>query len=174
MGRAKQFRWILPVAQTILAALFGGWGLWERNQILSHSFLGWNSTARFHVWPWQFKFAAVLNMPAFLCGMLLSWPIGNLWPKLSESVQAAPTLVFVALLWYWIGCWLDRRWRTSTKMPWILLFSLSLVSAGVAWIPVSSFASYTSYLEYGILVWMILGLGFRGSAIYRKRSPRAG
>ena len=60
----RRFRWILPTCQVPLAALFGGWGLWLRNQILSHDYLfgsGWNSTARFHVWPWPYKFAVVTN-----------------------------------------------------------------------------------------------------------------
>jgi hypothetical protein len=62
---STQFRTVLPVLQTVLAVLFGGWGLWLRNSILGKPFLEnstlWNSTARFHVWP--FKFAAIMNMP---------------------------------------------------------------------------------------------------------------
>src|SRR5215469_8774463 len=69
MTSRVRFRQILPASQVPLAALFGGWGLWQRNQILSHDYLfgiGWNSTARFHVWPWPYKFAAVTNFPALL------------------------------------------------------------------------------------------------------------
>src|ERR1035438_1810813 len=53
MAFRGQFCRILPASQVALAALFGGWGLWQRNQILSHDYLfgtGWNSTARFHIW----------------------------------------------------------------------------------------------------------------------------
>src|SRR5258705_8498642 len=106
MTHRKQFRRILPIAQVMLAGLFGGLGLWQRNQILSHDYLfgiGWNTTARFHVWPWPFKFAVISNLPAFLAGLLLSWPIGAVRPELHEAVQLAPSLLFVLVLWYWIG-----------------------------------------------------------------------
>ena len=33
----------------------------------------WDTTARFHVWPWPYKFAFVSNFPAFMAGSLLSW-----------------------------------------------------------------------------------------------------
>jgi hypothetical protein len=76
MTQRIQFRKVLPIFQTALAAILGGWGLWLRNSILNLSFFGddtlWNSTARFHVWPWPFKFAVVLNMPAFLAGLFLA------------------------------------------------------------------------------------------------------
>jgi len=80
MARETRFRTLLPVAQCALAALFGGVGLWQRSVILSRPFFGgeplWNSTARFHVWPWPYEFAVVSNVPRFLqvhscCGPLL-------------------------------------------------------------------------------------------------------
>src|ERR1019366_6599273 len=90
MAQINQFRKILPFTQIGLAILFGGWGLWIRNAILSRPFVlgmnGWKSTARFHVWPWPFKFAVVLNLPAFLAGALVSWPLDALRPGLPESV----------------------------------------------------------------------------------------
>jgi hypothetical protein len=103
----KQFRRILPLSQVLLAAIFEGLGLWQRNRILSHDYLfgiGWNTTARFHVWPWPFKFAVITNFPAFLAGLFLSWPIVAVWPKLHEAVQLAPSLLFVPVLWYWLEC----------------------------------------------------------------------
>src|SRR6267143_1475879 len=88
MVAGNQFRRILPLSQTVLALFFGSWGLWIRNSILSQPFFGnstlWNSTARFHVWPWPYEFAVVLNMPAFLIGILLSWPLDAIRPGLSE------------------------------------------------------------------------------------------
>ena len=55
MSREIRFRTLLPIAETVLAALFGGVGLWQRKQILSQPFLGdqilWESTARYHGWP---------------------------------------------------------------------------------------------------------------------------
>jgi len=111
---------MLPVFQVALAGFFGGWGLWQRNEILNHDYLfgiGWNSTARFHVWPWPFKFAAISNLPAFLAGLLLSWPIGAASPELHEATQLAPSLLFVGVLWYGIGSWMDRRWDPTEKTP---------------------------------------------------------
>ena len=76
MKHRNQFRLTLPASQTLLAAVLGGWGLWLRNSILSRPFWGdstlWHSTARYHIWPWPFKFVAVLNMPALAAGALLS------------------------------------------------------------------------------------------------------
>src|ERR1700687_5712821 len=120
-GRSRQ---ILPASQVALAALFGGWGLWQRNQILSHDYLfgiGWNTTARFHVWPWPFKFAVIANLPAFVAGLLLSWPISAAKPDLPETVQFAPSLLFVFVLWYWIGLRLDQHCCVQQRTAWALL-----------------------------------------------------
>jgi hypothetical protein len=78
LARDRRFRLLLPITQCGLAAIFGGFGLWQRYAILNRPvfFEGqtlWNSTARFHVWPWPYKFAAIANIPAFLLGVLLSW-----------------------------------------------------------------------------------------------------
>jgi hypothetical protein len=77
MTAVVKFRRLLPVVQCGLAALFGGWGLWERSAILNRVFTAdgqtrWDTTAQFHVWPWPFKFAVVTNTPAFLCWALAS------------------------------------------------------------------------------------------------------
>src|ERR1700690_660971 len=165
MSEVKQFRKALPVAQTILAAFFGGWGLWQRNQILSRSWFGWNSTAQFHVWPWPFKFAAVVNMPAFLAGALLTWPIGLAGPRLSESTQLSPSLIFGALLWYWIGVWLDNlcsRSNAAGKFAariWISILFFFGVCAALAYMA----RLYASYLPYGVLLWAIIAVGIVAS-----------
>ena len=54
MTVAVKFRPLFPVVQSGLAALFGGWGLWERSAILNRVFTVdgqslWDTTARFHV-----------------------------------------------------------------------------------------------------------------------------
>lgn len=113
MAQTHRFRRTLPIAQTISAAFFGGFGLWQRNQILAHTWL--NSTARFHVWPWTYKFAVITNTPALLVGLLFSWPISNLAPASSEYAQAAPTLFIVPILWYWVGSRLDRPQSFANK-----------------------------------------------------------
>ena len=105
MARKNKFCMLLPLGQCGLASLFGGFGLWQRSRILSRPgfFEGttlWDTTVRFHVWPWPFKFAAVSNMPALLAGLLLSIPIGAIRPTLPEAVQLAPTLLFVVILWF--------------------------------------------------------------------------
>jgi hypothetical protein len=73
--RQTQFRRVLPALQTAVAVSFGGWGLWLRNSALSQPFFNstlWNSTAAYHVWPWPFRFAAILNVPAFVIGLSTS------------------------------------------------------------------------------------------------------
>lgn len=145
----RRFRAILPALQVMLGALFGGWGLWQRNQILSHDYLfgiGWNSTARFHVWPWPFKFAAVSNFPALLAGLLLTIPISV---ERSEAIQVAPALLFVVVLWRWVGTRLDRRWTVTEWTPWIAILLFMIISLFGALLPMG----YTGYLPYGFVLW---------------------
>jgi hypothetical protein len=173
----NQLRSILPISQTALALLFGGWGIWIRDSILSRPFWGstlWNSTARFHVWPWPYKFAVVLNMPAFLIGSLLAWPLNVLGSALPESVSLLPTLLLVPILWYSIGSQLDQ-WRIADKnsstlkrrLIFLLLFTLVCVAASS--IP-ERVGGYVSYLPFGILTWATFGSG--ALALSRKHKAR--
>jgi len=177
MNPGNQFRRILPISQTVVAMFFGGWGLWARNAILSRPFLGnstgWDSTARFHVWPWPFKFVAVLNMPAFLTGSLLSWPLDALRPGLPESVSILPVLLCVPLLWYWVGSWLDRR-RNAEKTSnaprgqWILLFVFTSICAVSSSIP-ESVGGYVGYVPAGMAIWLIAAIGMAAFKVRRKQ-----
>src|ERR1700722_4279798 len=126
MIQQAHFRKLLPLAQTFIAAVFGAWGLLLRDSIIRNS-LGWNSTLRFHVWPWPFKFAAILNMPAFIAGALVSWPLASLRPGLPESVSILPTLLFVPLLWYLVGSWADRISRSAQSRNTRFVFSISFL-----------------------------------------------
>jgi hypothetical protein len=167
MTQRNQFCRILPISQTALALFLGGWGLWLRNSILSRPFwgdsTGWDTTLRFHVWPWPFKFVATLNMPAFLVGSFVAWPIGYLRPGLSEWISASPSLLFVYVLWYGIGSWLDRRCsavegsRNPARRAWISLLFFTLVCALAASIP-NSAGGYVSYLPFGICIWIVVGV----------------
>src|SRR5580704_14498212 len=150
MTQRYQFRRILPIVQTVVAIIFGAWGLWQRNAILGHSWFGWNSTARFHVWPWPYKFAVISNIPAFLAGLLLSWPINNVWPGLSEPAQLLPCILFIPALWYWVGSRLDRKVAMAngasvsiTKQLTLLLLFTLLCGVG-ALIPIG----YVAYIPY--------------------------
>jgi hypothetical protein len=162
MARETQFRKVLPPLQTAIAISFGGWGLWLRNSILSRPFWGsdgWKSTAVFHVWPWPFKFAAILNMPAFLASGLLSWPLDYLRPGLPEWVSASPVLLLIALLWYWVGSWADKivrrgQGRISEQRLWIWLMLFIFVCAAAS--SISAYVGgYTSYVLFGSAIWMV-------------------
>ena len=177
MFQRAQFRRILPIAETFLSLLFGGWGLWIRNSVLSQHFLNsnlWNTTAAFHVWPWPFKFAVVQNMPAFVIGLLVSWPVDAFRPGLPEWVYMLPALLFVPLLWYLIGTWLDhRRSADNSRYPvsrhWILLAVFTAICAAASSIP-ESIGGYVSYLPMGILVWVSFGIaGFADSRKHKSR-----
>jgi hypothetical protein len=162
MASRAQFCRILAASQVTLAALFGGWGLWQRNQILSHDYLfgtGWNTTARFHVWPWPYKLAAISNLPALFAGLLLTIPISAVKPTLSEMLQLAPTLVFVFLLWLWVGARLDRRWSVADRTPWIAILLFMILSTGGAFLPLG----YTGYLPYGFGIWVVACLALSRS-----------
>jgi hypothetical protein len=160
-----QFRKVLPALQTALGISFGGWGLWLRNSVLSRPFwgnsTGWDSTLRFHYWPWPFKFAVVQNIPAFLVGLLLSWSIDSFKPGLPEWVSLLPSLLLVPLLWYLIGAWLDRKrvlGRTCGETVVLIFGVFTAVSLIVAvssgWI----FRSYTTFIPLGIVYWTALAI----------------
>jgi hypothetical protein len=180
MTQGTQLRKLLPLIQTAIALVFGGLGQWMREYDLNHTWAGWNSTQVYHVWPWPLKFAAILNMPAYLAGLLFSWPIDTVWPNLPEHVLFAPILLFVPLLWYWTGSWLDRRFGTVTRTGqlingahvWLLLFVLA--SAAGASIPVGSHVGPASFLSYGIITWVIICALMAASEVYRKLSSRPG
>ena len=146
---------ILPVVQIGFATLFGGLGLWQRSAILSRPGFGegqtlWDSTVRFHVWPWPFKLAVITNMPAFLAWSLIGWPIGKRWPSIPEATMAALSLLFVAMLWYWVGSRLDRRWNLADNTAWLALLAFTLVSAVGAFLRIG----YVVYLQYGFALWV--------------------
>jgi len=178
------FRRTLPVSQTAVAILFGGWGLWLRNSILSRPFLdgtGWDTTLAFHVWPWPFKFAAIINMPAFLLGLLLLWPLDAFRLGLSESVSLLPALLFVPLLWYLVGSSLDKRRssagrnKSTSKSEWVLLLLFMAACAAASSLPPSIWG-YANHLELGALIWMTVATWTVTSAIIRKyksKSPRS-
>jgi hypothetical protein len=174
-----QFRKALPVFQTAIAIFFGGWGLWVRNAVLNRPFgdsSGWASTLRFHVWPWPFKFTAILNMPAFLAGLTLSWLLDKLRPGFPEWVSSLPVLIFIPLLWYWVGSWSDKRISSEQNIggkraPWILLLLFLLVCAAAASIS-NVFGGHTDFVESGILIWMIALVCVKTYAALRKRNPK--
>jgi hypothetical protein len=177
MAQETHFRKVLPIAQTLVAAVFGGWGLFLRDSIIRNTLGGWNSTLRFHFWPWPFKFAAILNMPALIAGVLVSWPLDSLRPGLPESVSILPTLLFVPLLWYWVGSWADRTPGFTHNRKHRLVFSISfllftLVCAGAT--SISAFVgSYTSYLFFGIAIWLTVAIGVKAYSALRKRTAKA-
>jgi hypothetical protein len=167
--RLNRFCTLLPIAQCALAATFGGIGLWQRSTILSRPwfFEGqtmWNTTARFHVWPWPYKFAVILNLPAFLLGLVPSWPLGIIWPSAPEYVAHLPVLIFVLLLWFWAGARIDRHWRVTDRTPWIGLFLFMLISLVGAFLPFG----YTGYLPYALVVWLVSAVVIR---LVSKRAP---
>lgn len=103
---------------------------------------GWDSTARFHVWPWPFRVAVILNFPAFVG----SWPIAALIPNAgNEFVSAVPALLLVPVLWYGVGGRMER-WHPRRRGVFLAsLFGVSLLGALVP--------GYTSFLPIGALVW---------------------
>jgi len=172
MVQGTQFRKVLPVLQTALAVFFGGWGLWLQNSVLSRPFwgssTGWDSTLRFHFWPWPFKFAAILDMPAVLGGGLLSWLSDYLRPGLPEWV---PVLLLIPLLWYWVGWWADKNVASQKNRGWILLLLFTLVCATASSIP-KYVGGYTGWVVFGIAIWLVAAIGMKTSATARKREAK--
>jgi hypothetical protein len=164
MASRPQFKRLLPILQTALAAVFGGWGLWQRTTILSNSPFKWTSTLRFHVWPWPFQFAVIQNVPAFIAGSLLLRPLDTFGRAIPEWVSLLPSLLLVPILWWLIGSWVDRRYKYGTKIgtfsdwPWAILSGLAIVSLLAALCSEYVFHSYTAFIPFGVVVWMISGI----------------
>ncbi len=168
MATHSRVRWILAVAGTSITFAFAAIGLWERSRILSQPFLNgstmWDSTARFHVWPWPFKFAAIWSMPAFLSGSILMLPIRLIWTTLPEGVDLVPSAVLTALLWHRVGSRLERHSPVTRWAALVLFCTLSLIGA---FIPMG----YTGWVPYGVLMWCIAVLVLRKSPARGTASP---
>jgi hypothetical protein len=146
--------------------------LYSEPTIFEHSTL-WNSTARFHVWPWQLEFAAILNMPALLASVILAWPLDYVWPGLSKWVSDLFVLLLIPLFWYWLGSWADKcvhpeNRRNLERRRWILLLVFIVVCAVAS--SISGYVGgYTSYVLFGIAIWLVVDIGVRISTTSRKR-----
>ena len=79
------------------------------------------------------------------------------WPSVPEYVANIPALLFVPLLWYWVGSRLDRRWGVADRAPWIGLFFFMLISLAGAFLPIG----YTGYLPYGLAIWLVTAVVIR-------------
>jgi hypothetical protein len=157
MSQRSRFRQIVPIVQTALALVCGGWGVWLRNSVLSRPFwgdlTGWDSTARFHVWPWPLKFVTVLNMPAFLAGGLVSVLLNLAWPNLREWASYLLILPLVAFLWHWIGLWLDQR-LSSDRSRYTAVLSFVVICAIAASVP-ENIGGHVSFVLLGIMIWFL-------------------
>jgi hypothetical protein len=75
-------------------------------------------------------------------------------------------LLLIALLWYWVGSWADkivrlRKDRTCEQRgSWLLLFIILCAAAS----SISSYVGgYTSYVLFGIAVWVVAAIGVKAS-----------
>jgi hypothetical protein len=155
-----RFRLLTATAAMIIAEGFGAVGLWERNHILSQPFfMGaplWESTARFHVWPWPYKLAAIWALPAFIGSSIVMVPIRLLLPALPEAAELLPAGAFVLLLWYWVASRLERY---SPAIRWASLSVFLALSLIGALLPLG----YTGWVPYGALMWCVAALLLRRS-----------
>ena len=163
-----RFRGLLTGTVTVVAATFWAVGTWERNQILSQPFINgstlWDTTARFHVWPWSFKLAAILDMPAFIGGAILMLPFRMIWRTMPEVLDFVPQGGLTVLLWYSVGSRLDTY---SLTARWAALVAFSGVSLAGALMPIG----YTGWLLYGVLEWSVAALLPRRSWWRAKDNP---
>jgi len=92
-------------------------------------------------------------------------------------VSALPVLLFITLLWYWVGSWSDKNIisdnnRKSERRRWILLLLFILVCAAAS--SISGYVGgYTSYVVFGIAIWLIVAIGVKASIALRKRKSKA-
>lgn len=155
MARIARFRMLLPIIQCGLTLLFGGIGLSQRIRILNGPFIDgqslWDTTATYHVWPWPLKFAVASNLPALAASVLFFYPFQRLVPGPHPFLDIFMVLLFVALLWYWVGAHADRRWTRNDKLPWFAFFIFVLVCLAGAFLPLGP----TGYVPYALMVWVL-------------------
>jgi hypothetical protein len=177
MVQPRRFRIFLPISQVLLALFVGGWGVWLRVSILNHPFFGgtlWDSTARFHVWPWPLRFAIVLNLPTMAAGAVLAGLLDLIGlRRLPEWLSCLTMLPFVALLWNWIGSWMDRErsegtGREATRRKWVVLFLFIAACAAASSVP-SRVAGSISFISLGALLWLFAVLAVPRLPAFRRR-----
>ena len=66
--------------------------------------------------------------------------------------MAAPCLLFVALLWFAVGRWIDKHCDSRIRLIWGSLLGFTLICAAGA-----AVNSTTFYLVWGALVWIVVG-----------------
>ena len=163
-----RFRLWVAVLGTAITEGFGAVGLWQRNHVLSQRFfMGqtfWESTARFHVWPWPFKVAAIWAFPAFLGGSIVMIPVNLLIGTHLEAAELLPTGALALLLWYRVASRLER-YSPATRWAWLGIF-LALSFAG-AMLPLG----YTGWFPFGVLAWCVATLLLRMARRNVKTSP---
>jgi hypothetical protein len=171
MTSRMRFRQILPAAQVACAALFGGWGLWQRDQISQSRLLVRNWVEHYGQIPrvaMALQVRSDIQLSGAICRTALTVPIGALRPTLAEAIQLLPTLIFVLFLWGWVGSRLDQRWTVTDRTPWIAILLFTIVSLMGAFLP----TGYPGFLPYGFLVWIIASLALARSTTRQFHSRR--
>ena len=151
MFSSVRFCVLLPILQFILGGVLGGVGLWQRGQILNQPIFGSPAsatTAVYHVWPWPFKLAVLINEPAVILGGLTALTMEWLGSGMSEPIEFGLMLVFVPPLWYWIGLRLDA---INRKIGWVMLATFSATCVLLAVVRIG----YVSFVPIGFLVWLL-------------------
>jgi len=115
-------------------------------------------------------------MPAFLASGLLSWPLDYLRPGLPEWVSALPVLLFIPLLWYWVGARVDKNINfgksgNSERERWIVLLLFILVCAAASSLP-DYVAGYAGYILFGIAIWLVGAIAVKASIALGKRKSK--
>lgn len=164
-----RFRLLIAFTGTVIGQAFAAVGLWQRNHILSQPFfMGttmWESTARFHVWPWPYKFAAILALPAFVGGWIAMVPFRVLLPTIPEAIDLLPTAALSLLLWYWVASRLEKY---SPVTRWTSLAIFVALSLTGAFLPLG----YTGWLiPYGALAWCFAALMLWRAKASRREHP---
>src|SRR3954454_21026050 len=155
-NRNKRFGLLLGVSQAIVAACFGGFGTYQRNRILNQPFLDnqtlWETTARFHIWPWPLKFAIIMNFPAAVGTAIFSLPLAMALPrKIADAVEVVVLFTFVFVIWFSIA---SRIGASVRSIAFVLLFITTAV------VGASLLLGNTGYIPYGLLLWVLAGVVF--------------
>jgi len=106
----------------------------------------------------------VLNMPALLASVLLSWPLDYFRPGLPEWVSDLPVLPLIPFFWYWLGSRADKTIGAGNssvgRWGWTLLLLFIFVCAAAS--SISGYVGgYTSFIVFAIAIWLVVAIGVK-------------
>ncbi|HWR13338.1 MAG TPA: hypothetical protein VN577_00810 [Terriglobales bacterium] len=179
MIRRLGYRRLLPVAQLTLYFALLGIGYFQLPpQALAQEHRTFTPVSPSNI-PTAWKVAVALNVPAMVCGALLT---SILYPHGTELFVLLFSAPFVALLWHFIGRWLDYQFHILPRPPktttriilavnGLIIGTFGIISGFVS-VPDTRSSEPTGPVVM-TLIWSALLIIMCATALFRSRNHRS-